>query len=148
MWLLYIILFCLLLSIAYLIGNLCQDIVLKKGYNEKKYFWFGFVFGVFGIIIAAASPDLNIQETLAQLNRKINVSELEIGKNKSKKNIAINRGLKHNDSKSNLHTQGNDNLNAKFQLIKINEKTYCPNCGSQQSIDRTICSDCGLKFVN
>ncbi|MCF7924626.1 MAG: hypothetical protein K9L64_05970 [Candidatus Izimaplasma sp.] len=148
MVILYLILFCMYLGIAYLIGRLCQDIVIIKGYDEKKYFWFGFIFGVFGLIIAAASPDLNIHETLVQINRKININDSGKEKIRSKKNEVINKELKTNDNKSNSNTQGNNNINTKVKLIKINEKYYCSNCGSQQSLERSVCSDCGMEFAN
>lgn len=42
--------------LLYLIADEFYAVAKMKGYNEKKYFWFSFFFGIAGYILVASLP--------------------------------------------------------------------------------------------
>lgn len=46
-----------LLIIEYIIAAEAMYAAELKGYSEKKYFWYTFIFGVIGILLVIALPD-------------------------------------------------------------------------------------------
>lgn len=51
------------LFISWLIAQEFEEIALKKGYNDKKYFWYSFLFGIAGYLMVVALPVREIDET-------------------------------------------------------------------------------------
>lgn len=47
----------LVLVLAYFIGKEFEYIAKEKGYPDKKYFWWTFLFGAVGISMVIALPD-------------------------------------------------------------------------------------------
>lgn len=47
----------LVLVLAYFIGKEFEYIAKEKGYPDKKYFWWAFLFGAVGIPMVIALPD-------------------------------------------------------------------------------------------
>ena len=45
------------------IANCFYDIARYKGFDEKRYFWMPFLFGVVGYILVAALPDRKKEQT-------------------------------------------------------------------------------------
>lgn len=43
-------------------GKICMDVAKSKGHHNIKYFWFGFFFGIFGLLIVIGISDLKAQE--------------------------------------------------------------------------------------
>ena len=48
-----------LLDIRYIISKEFYAAACQKGYNEKKYFWYGFFFGLIGYLLVIALPNKN-----------------------------------------------------------------------------------------
>lgn len=48
-----------LLDIRYIICKEFYAAACQKGYNEKKYFWYGFFFGLIGYLLVIALPNKN-----------------------------------------------------------------------------------------
>ncbi len=44
------------LAISYLIAEEFMEISRKKGYSDKKYFWYCFLFGIVGYLMVIALP--------------------------------------------------------------------------------------------
>lgn len=56
MWLLGILIW---LAQAALFGYACRSIVENKGYDAGSWFWLGFFFGIFALLVALSKPDQN-----------------------------------------------------------------------------------------
>ena len=48
-----------LLDIRYIICKEFYAVANQKGYNDKKYFWYGFLFGLAGYLLVIALPNKN-----------------------------------------------------------------------------------------
>lgn len=46
-------------TVQYVLSVEFFDVALLKGYKEKKYFWYGFLFGIVGFLLIIALPDRN-----------------------------------------------------------------------------------------
>lgn len=46
-------------TVQYVLSVEFYDAAVLKGYKEKKYFWYGFLFGVVGFLLIIALPDRN-----------------------------------------------------------------------------------------
>ena len=53
----------ILILVFYCIAKEFYTIAQKKGYDNKKYFWWTFFFGVLGCLVVIALPDKNKQAT-------------------------------------------------------------------------------------
>ena len=47
------------IAFLFLMASQFQQIAEEKGYPEKKYFWFAFLFNIFGYMLVIALPDRN-----------------------------------------------------------------------------------------
>ena len=64
------------LVIDYLISSEFQKIAEEKGYTDTKYKWLCFFFGIAGMLIVVALPDLELKNSvLDYLDLKKSVSE-------------------------------------------------------------------------
>ena len=51
------------LFISWLIAQEFEEIAAKKGYTDKKYFWYSFLFGIAGYLMVVALSVREIEET-------------------------------------------------------------------------------------
>lgn len=47
----------IVLIIAFIIAIEFQEVATAKGYTSSKYFWYTFLFGIFGCLLVIALPD-------------------------------------------------------------------------------------------
>ena len=59
MSLLYLIIVIIALVIDAVIANQFSDIAEMKGYADRKYFWFTFLFGIVGMLMVIALPNIS-----------------------------------------------------------------------------------------
>lgn len=48
-----------LIALQYVVSKEFYSAAVLKGYNEKKYFWYGFFFGAVGYLLIIALPNRN-----------------------------------------------------------------------------------------
>lgn len=63
------------LFIAWLIAQEFQEIAFKKGYSDKKYFWYSFLFGIAGYLMIAALPVRKTEEEPDTENNTVTTEE-------------------------------------------------------------------------
>ena len=85
-----ILIFMSLIACSFFQGKLCSDIADTKGHCESKYFWYGFFFGIIGLLIVIGINDLKAEKQreriifqLDELNKHARETKLEL-KNEKK----------------------------------------------------------------
>ena len=66
MWFLYLVCLIIVLIINYIIAKKFSDIAEMKGHEGSTYFWFTFIFGVVGMLMVIAVPEVLIEEAPEQ----------------------------------------------------------------------------------
>ena len=52
-------------------ASMFYTIAQEKGYDERKYFWIPFLFGIPGWVLVAALPDLRARNQIEELEEKL-----------------------------------------------------------------------------
>ena len=66
MWFLYLLGIVIALIIDYVIAKKFEEIAEMKGHEGRTYFWFTFIFGVVGMLMVIALPEVLIEEAPKQ----------------------------------------------------------------------------------
>ena len=66
MWFLYLLGIVIVLIIDYVIAKKFEEIAEMKGHEGGTYFWFTFIFGVVGMLMVIALPEVLIEEAPKQ----------------------------------------------------------------------------------
>lgn len=110
------------LIISYVLSEEFMNIAKKKGYTDRKYFWFSFLFGIAGYLMVVALP----------------VREFNTSKTASDKNFE-SKILKENDRKKEVNYVGN------FPVADFSADDglkQCPICGTCHDSAFTVCPAC------
>lgn len=123
------ILFIVALVISYVIATEFSTIAQQKGYDERKYFWFCFLFGIAGYLMVVALPK------------------------KEKKNNDENEGFYFQKRSLDMKKTENDldeNISSEDEIVGFetaSENTIiCSLCNFEQPVGRKVCWKCGHKF--
>lgn len=108
--------------ISWFIAGEFEEIASKKGYNEKKYFWFPFLFGIAGYLMVVALP----------------IKEDTIEERAAYDPISATRPI--TDAKS---FAGNFPLQHFSDEDRIKQ---CPNCGVCHDSEFKACPSCDHKY--
>lgn len=123
-----------------------SSIAKEKGYTSSKYFWYAFLFGIFGALIVIALPDRKAK------TEKIVVADPSPSFAPNKATISIQKEAPVPASDQTSKTSG---IN-KTESIPENpvvpeslgdELIKCPHCGSVQKNNRITCYRCGAQFI-
>lgn len=111
------------LIISYIFANEFFAIATKKGYNDSKYFWYCFLFGIAGYLMVVALPQKTVQA--------------EVINNKDR--------IKQSDATNATPNDICEEESAKF--TNISEDTIvCSACNFEQPSGRKVCWKCGRHF--
>ena len=66
MWFLYLLGCIIAIVIDYIIAKKFEEIAEMKGHEGRTYFWFTFIFGVVGMLMVIALPEVLIEEAPQQ----------------------------------------------------------------------------------
>lgn len=69
-----IVLLGIIFVVAYIFATEMYEIATRKGFPQKKYFWFVFLFGIFGMLLVIALPDNSANVTAKKV--EYNLPEL------------------------------------------------------------------------
>ena len=69
-----IVLLGIIFVVAYIFATDMYEIATRKGFPQKKYFWFVFLFGIFGMLLVIALPDNSANVTAKKV--EYNLPEL------------------------------------------------------------------------
>ncbi len=103
--------------ISWMIAQEFQEIALMKGYDDKKYFWFSFFFGIVGYLMIMALPMKEFKE-------------------KSIPNVAF-----VDDEKTNY--VGSFPVQELSEDAGIKQ---CPNCGVCHDSQSKVCPSCQHRY--
>jgi len=88
-----------------IIGIMCSEVAVSKGYSGKGYFWAGFLFLFAGLLIVIAYKDLKSEEqnfkiisSLNDIKQFLSDTKINIEINKSQNKIPVEEEVKSNDS--------------------------------------------------
>ena len=111
------------LVISYVIAEEFMEIASKKGYFNRKYFWYCFLFGLAGYLIIIALPAI---ENKAHKNIFDNEKNNAIEKDENKKEYIGNF--------------------SKFDFSDEDGLKQCPNCGTCHDSVYNVCPACKYTY--
>lgn len=140
--------------VALIVDLICaielNDIAKEKGHANVKYFWYSFLFGIFGALIVIALPDRGKQPE----KRTPPPSPARILPNPESFTVPKEKNDDKNkertiEKKENIEYGKVEIVDGKKQsIVKIVDgRIICPSCGTNQNGDRTVCMECGCKFI-
>ena len=56
---------------AYIFATEMHEIATMKGFPQKKYFWFVFLFGIFGMLLVIALPNNSANVTTEKIENNL-----------------------------------------------------------------------------
>ena len=127
-----------------------SNIAEEKGHNEKVYFWLPLLFGMVGYLAVIALPDRGkTQEELSTISHFSTDNTLQqyiqdkkpVAKEETKMGFSrsVNRPEERKLEEKGEMKQAN--------VLIVNGMVTCPNCGTYQKGNRTVCYECGCKFI-
>ena len=110
-----------------------------KGHDSSICGWMCFFFGIVGYLMVAALPDLEMQQTLSSIERKLNRLEFTLSKTSEQ-------------NKSNTPPQPADATLVPPEKATVpttcdDDHVACPKCSMIQPSNRVVCWYCGQKFA-
>ena len=110
-------------------GLVTQKVIYHKGYDINWFLW-GFLFGVFALIVACAKPPY--KEEMVNLKKLLDmncITQTEYEEQKNKLLGASSQPISTN------------------QTVQTNTQQYvCPNCGAPVALGEPLCKACGQSF--
>lgn len=122
---LVIVLTVVVLIISYIIADEFLTIAICKGYNDRKYFWFCFLFGIAGYLMVVALPTKNGESNVDSHNQVVEQPETVKLPNKETKMV------------------GN------FPAQEFSEDSgikQCPSCGTCHDSNLDSCPGCKHQY--
>lgn len=58
--------------LGFILGSVCSEVAISKGYTGKSYFWFGFLFLFAGLLIVIAYKDLESEKQNLKIISSLN----------------------------------------------------------------------------
>lgn len=123
----------LFLAFDFLIAKEFQNIARQKGYEDEKYKWYTFFFGIAGMLMVVALPNKQVSG-MPEYNGEINESH--------NNDISVYNQTK----KEQFPTEKRVTRNSVVPSIDENGKLICPSCGTAQNKTNEMCYFCGTKF--
>ena len=133
MWFLYLLGIVVAIVIDYIIAKKFEEIAEMKGHIGSTYFWYTFVFGGIGMLMVIALPNQKVP-TVSTLSEK---KDIPITNSAPSPKMTINE------------TQNTSNEQCEAVVVDRSDgHITCPKCGLVQRSDRTVCWECGKKFLD
>ena len=107
-------------------------IAAEKGHSTS-YGWACFFLGVIGYCWVAALPDLEMRQTLAEINSKLNREKSPDKKCQPAPETPLTEKV-------------DPSAEAIVPIVSADNEIVCPVCGTKQMAGRKVCWSCGQKF--
>ena len=133
MWFLYLVGIVVAIVIDYIIAKTFEEIAEMKGHEGRAYFWFTFVFGLVGMLMVVALPNIN-SVYISNLPTVYAAPEQKTSPVVAETSVATEKDL----------NKGNAPVSAEI----IDGEKVCPKCGTKQKASRWVCWSCGQRFDN
>ena len=151
--LLYIAIFVLAVYVQYIIAKFFADVAEEKGYHESRYFWTPFWLGIVGYLLVAALPDQHARLDISILKETkmtpSNTSSTTLPANSNKvtlkpaTKIDVDIATPWLCGKCGTHNSANDDICSNCRVPKVEAaKWICINCQSENKITSVLCSNC------
>jgi len=124
------------LVIGYIIASKFSEIAEMKGHDGRTYFWFTFIFGICGMLMVVALPNIKAAENNVAIKEQTPSYV---------RNELLTKPASHTQA-SNSKDFNKDNPPVCAEIR--NGEKVCPKCGQSQRADRSVCWSCGQKFDN
>ncbi len=111
-------------------------IAAEKGHSTS-YGWACFFLGVVGYCWVAALPDLEMRQTLAEINSKLSRANSPAEICQSAPKVPVNTPLAE---------KADPSAEALSPIVSADNEIVCPVCGTKQPASRKVCWSCGQKF--
>ncbi len=112
-------------------------IAAEKGHSTS-YGWACFFLGVIGYCWVAALPDLEMRQTLAEINSKLSSVKFP---------AEIYQSTPEVPSNTPLAEKADPSVEALAPIVSAEKEIVCPVCGTKQMAGRKVCWSCGQKFI-
>lgn len=125
------------LVIGYIVASKFSEIAEMKGHDGSTYFWFTFLFGICGMLMVVALPNIKVTENNAAT-----------GKNDTPSFVRDESQTQPAACAQTSSTKDVNKGNPPASAVISNGEKVCPKCGQSQKADRKVCWSCGQQFDN
>ena len=124
------------LVIGYIVAGKFSEIAEMKGHEGSTYFWYTFLFGIYGMLMVVALPN-------------IKAAENNVGAKGEKPSFVWNEPQTQSTTQiQTSNTKDENKTNSPVSAEMRNGEKVCPKCGQSQRADRRACWSCGQQFDN
>ena len=132
------------LVLFYACANAFYEIACMKGHDEKKYFWWTFFIPLLGALMVIALPDrVSTKERLTDEAFPV----LNLSKKESPLHVSAAVPSAYPTADVSKAEQPASPIEVAPLATDAEDVIECPACGLVQKANRTVCWECGAKFI-